>query len=305
VIRSLARAFATLVLVACHEAGDDPTGSGSVCDELVRWTLPRTGADDVYYRSGVRFELRDPDPTALVSVHASNGEAVRGETTSVGTTVRWTPAPGVTFDPARDYVASLAAACGGARVEFTTSDTGLPLRVDVVGRTYVLDAIDLGTGPRLLFVSPTRIGGGLVEMTAAFGTGTEQDICRASVDLPPADYRDPFFAIASSDLEIPMEGGAGQVNALSLSGAFSPDGRRIQSLSVSGTVDARDFDPTGEGLNELCSTILECRPCDSDAEPLCLSAALTADLYWLEDATLTPRTLDEVIADDRCEEPAR
>jgi hypothetical protein len=229
---------------------DDDDDDTSNCTILVASQFPEDGETDAYYKTDVRFQLSEADPSASIEVTDAGGSVVSGSTSSVGNLVIW---EGDDFAPSSDYTATLTYECGTAEASWTTSPTGSPTGGAIVDRVYDLD---LATGSWIL---PSPEVGALlateldvellfmpvsadteIVMRGAVGTGNdEQDLCSPTIEFPAASFDDPFFRIASDLLTLEVAGYAIDVQDLDLSGAFTPNGDGMEGASLQGVIDTR------------------------------------------------------------------
>lgn len=264
---------------------DDTTG----CSNSILAQFPGSGDTDVYYKTDVRFSLAAADTTAVITVTDPSGATVNGSTTIDGTLVAWS---GDDLNPSTAYNATLSYGCGDATVSWTTSSTGSPTSVDLTGLVYSLDVANgewvepPGIGDLLavemedteILVSPTDVSTNSITMIGAVGLGNgDQDLCTESLPFPAADFANPFFSLETPALDLDIEGYAFTIQDLVLSGAFAPDGSRIQGAVFEGFVDTRPLATllgTGSTENAMCLLVetfgVSCLPC-ADSAPFCLN----------------------------------
>lgn len=270
-----------------QEVGAD--GDGSRCDIVVSETFPEADDFQAYYKTDVRFSLSAEDPTATIAVTDASGTEVPGTTTVSGSIVTWSGA--VDLAPETTYTATLNYQCGEAPITFTTSDTGKPTEVDISGFVYELDLesgewvqpvgvgalISTHLGAVEVLVSPTTVTTTEITMIGALGDGTgAQDMCTPSFDFgQAAAWNDPYFELASEQLTLDVAGTVVDIEDLVLSGAFAPDGTRIQGTSLQGYIDTRQLNGLLESGDDLCSLVAivgaECEPCTDGSGTFCLS----------------------------------
>lgn len=313
-------------LVACGgdgstdtPAGDDDDDTG--CSNSILSQFPASGDQDVFYKTGVRFSLAAADASAVITVTDDAGNAVNGSTTIEGTLVSWA---GDDLSPSTAYNATLSYECGDATVSWKTSSTGSPTTVDVTGKVYSLDVAGgewvqpPGIGDLLaveledveILVTPTDVTGTDITMMGALGLGNgAQDVCTESLDFPAANWADPFFSIETPELELDVEGYSFTVQDLVLTGAFAPDGSRIQGAVFQGFVDTRPLATllgTGSTENAMCLLVetfgVSCEAC-SDGGDFCLSVYV--DSVGAQNipgaAALTVITADDVANNADCD----
>ncbi len=230
------------------DAGDD---DDDACANSIIAQFPIADDSDVYYKTDVRFSLAAADEGATITVTDDGGAAVNGSTTVDGTTVIWS---GDDLAPSTHYNATLTYECGDATVGWTTSSTGSPVSGTLAGSVYNLDIANgewvrpAGIGDLLaveledteILVSPTAEPGATIEFLGAVGDGSGgQDLCIESLPFPPANWADPYFEIETPALDLDIEGYSFTIEDLVLSGAFAPDGSRIQGTVFQGFVDTR------------------------------------------------------------------
>jgi hypothetical protein len=165
------------------------------------------------------------------------------------------------------------------------SDTGVTLDTAVYEKdaTYL---IDIRTGT----VSPLALGGLVqlyVNVYAMLGTSDpampsvdmmlamsdqavppQQDMCNATLDLPPVDYAQaPSFTAQASSLAFMANGYDIILEDVTLSGTFeAPDYDRIVNVDLAGIVDTRPFDQalggtTGATCELLVTLGVPCQDC--------------------------------------------
>lgn len=322
------RSFWAIVIlgVACN--GDTKTDTGSdtatgtsdtnTCEPEVDSAFPEDGDTDAFYRTDVRFTLTGEDPNATISVADAAGTVVNGTTTVAGAVVTWS---GDDLAPATEYTATLTYACGTDSTTFTTSATGSPTAVDVTGKVYNLnlaggnwlqpaglgDVIASLIGDYEILVSPVAITGGSIDVLAGVATKGVQNICAPTIPFPTATYTDPFFQLAADELPLSVSGVDINITNLELSGAFAPDGTRIQGAIMKGKVDSRplaaafNFGTTDNaGCIALAAFGVQCEECDNGAGPYCISVNIE-DLEALEvPTTLVPITDTDIANNTDC-----
>lgn len=320
------RCFAILaVLAGCNtdtETKDTDSGSDpgtDTCEPNLDSTFPEDGDTDAYYRTAVRFTLDGEDTTATISVADAAGTAVNGSSVVEGEVITWT---GDALAPATEYTATLAYSCGEETTTFTTSATGGAATVDLTGRVFSLNLADgnwiqpagLGEviasliGEYEIMVSPTAVDevGGTIDMLAGVATAGEQNVCSPTIPFPAADYVNPFFSLTAEELPLVVADVAIDITNLELSGAFAPDGSRIQGAVMKGKVDSRplaiafNFGTTDDaGCIALSGFGVQCEECDNGAGPYCI----TVNIENLE-ATAAATTLVEITQEDIDGNPA-
>lgn len=275
-------------------AGDGPTDGGddddTACTNSVIEMFPADADNDVYYKTDVRFRLAAEDTTATITVTDAAGNTVNGSSTVESTLVAWA---GDDFSPSTTYTATLVYECGEAPVTWTTSDTGTAVAVDVTGMVYNLDLTSgewiepAGVGDLLatqlgdveVLISPTSVSATQIEMLGGLGDGTgNQDECSPTFAFPAADWTDPFFQLQADSLDLDIAGFVVTVDDLDLSGAFSPNGDRIQGAVLKGAIDTRplvDLIAPGGTEDAVCQLVatfgVACQECQDGSGPYCLS----------------------------------
>lgn len=299
---------------------DDDDDNTTGCEVQVVTSFPVSGDADVYYKSDVRFTLSANDPTASIDVADAAGNAVNGNTSVDGVLVTWS---GDDLAPLTEYTATLSYACGSNPITFTTSETGGPTTVDLANRVYALDLASgdwvkpAGVGALLssqlgdtqVLVSPTAINTDTIDILGAVGAAGAQDICTPTLPFPPAEWADPYFSLVSDLLPLVVADLTIEIENLDLSGAFAPDGSRIQGAALKGTIDTRviaaafpDIGSTDNAVCQLVSTFgVTCEECVSDGTPYCLSVYIDAiEAGYLAGATLVERSQEDIDADPYC-----
>ncbi|MEZ4240295.1 MAG: hypothetical protein R3F59_29900 [Myxococcota bacterium] len=304
---------------ATTNPGDDDDDD-SACTNSATAVFPTQGDADVYYRTKVRFALDTEDATAAIAVTDNAGTEVPGSSTVTGKEVLWTgSAP---LSPSTEYTATASYECGNSAITFTTSTTGSPTEVDVTGSTFALDVANgqwlepagVGTllasqlGDTQIFVSPTAVDAASVTMFGAIGSGGTQDLCSPSIPFPAADFEDPYFSLQSDLLPLVISGFVINIQDLDLSGAFSPDGTRIQGASLRGSVDTRPLGEVfdlGTAEDAVCQFVagigVNCVACSDGSGDYCLSVLVeNIEAPVINGLTLQERTEDDIAQDPTC-----
>jgi len=130
-----------------------------------------------------------------------------------------------------------------------------------------------------------------IKAVGAIFEGVEQDFCEPTVDFPEADFDDPGFVVGPGDISVDMQGISIEINNLYMSGMFASDCSWVGRGEVEGEVDARQLAPAMADLlgtndpEEICALLagfgVECQPCSTDGEPLCMTVELE-DLVGVE-----------------------
>lgn len=182
--------------------------------------------------------------------------------------------------------AAALAACGGE----PDADTDAP-ELDLDGAAYTLDVSGLGVAGadpglatliKLFFTRTVLIG--LHDVTddaltlrmgfAAQGDGpVTQDPCTQTLQLPPASRDGLTFDLGPQTVTFEGAEIDYDIQDLTVDGAISADGERLQSLVLGGRVDLRQVEALGFGTAEsLCGSMSDlgkpCGDCDDDA-PYC------------------------------------
>ncbi len=278
---------------ACSDEPEPPiTDDTGDCYLSIDEVWPADGAVDAYYRSDIEWELSDPDTemTPIFTVWAGSTE-VAGDTWLSGDeeTVYFTPAE--PFEPVTAHTVVLTTCRGEAETAFTTSELGLPLEVDIVGKTWSVDLeqgrvvkpegvgdiiFELGVPPVLVEVQ--EADGSLELMGAlALDDGT-QDPCSPTIPFPSADFsEEPFFQVPASLVTLEVMDVVLPVHEFVLKGTVAPDGSWFGGAVIGGELDARDIvdvidevDTPEDLCNLTASFGAPCQPCSSDGEEYCL-----------------------------------
>lgn len=322
------RSFWVIAVLAAACGSDTKTDTGSdtdtgtnvtnTCDPDVDSSFPEDGDTDAFYKTDVRFTLTGDDATASITVADAAGTAVNGTSTVAGSVVTWA---GDDFAPSTEYTATLTYACGSESITFTTSATGAPTSTDVTGKVFNLnlaggnwlqpaglgDVIASLIGEYEILVSPLTIDGSSIDMLAGVATKGEQNVCAPTIPFPSATYADPFFELTAPELPLSVSGVEINITNLELSGAFAPDGSRIQGAVMKGKVDSRplaaafNFGTTDNaGCIALAAFGVQCEECDNGAGPYCITVNIE-DLEALEvSTTLVPITDTDIENNPAC-----
>ncbi|MEZ4237327.1 MAG: Ig-like domain-containing protein [Myxococcota bacterium] len=305
------------------DPGSDPTPptdetTPPTCSNPVVATSPEDGDDGVFYRSALAFELADPDPTAVIAVTDPDGDEVPGESTVDGAVITWRGDP---LRPNTDYRATLTHACGSDLLRFGTSDVGSPVDVDLVGRTYALDAGSgvwnepAGAGPalavalgdfRILLSVLAAPSGGAVDLLGGVGYQGSQNLCEPTLDLAGSAWTDPFFSVAAPSLVLATQTFAVTIEDFATTGAFSADGTRVEGATMSGVVDTRALGPAfglPDEAGALCELVAalgaSCEAC-GDGEETCLRLDISDVAGPMSPVPLVERTAEDILSDPAC-----
>jgi hypothetical protein len=302
--------------------GDDDDDTTTGCSNLLLGQFPEDGDADVYYRTDVRFTLTTEDQGASITVADDGGTEVPGTTSVIGTLVNWTADE--PLDPVTSYTSTISWECGEASVSWTTSEVGSPTEVDLTGKTYALDLTSgefvepPGVGDLLasqlgdveILVGVESVDAGTVQMLGAEGDGAgNQNLCSPTIPFPGANYDDPYFSLISPLLPLDIQGFQIDVENLTLTGAFAPDGSRIQGTVLKGDIDTRplvELVSPGGGDDAVCVLVgtfgVSCLECSDNSGPYCLS--LWVDNIAADEVpgtTLVNRIQDDIDADPTCQ----
>jgi len=291
----LAAATCQGVLLGCDPGPGpaDPDDTGE-CALAIDETWPLDGSADFYVRDEIAFYLdapasqRDPVLALWQQDVAIAGESRVSEDRE---TVTFTPA--APLDPRTPYTATLSSCLGESSIGFTTSNLGILLEAEVVGRTYLVDLLDgrvvtpEGFGdivvviveePRFL-VEVQEADETLVLLGAATdGHKLQQAPCAPTIPFPPADFSQaPYFEVSPVLVQLEVDGVTLSLHEFELSGTFAPDGTWFGGGVIGGELDTRDLVdlvPDMESPEDLCALVASfgaaCEPCTSDGELLCL-----------------------------------
>jgi hypothetical protein len=326
--------------VDAGDAGDGGAGSGGGgdsgddCESNFDFWDPRPGSVDHYFIDPITISVTDGDPSATVSLRLASGEPVEGEV------VPWEYlglqfVPAAPLRPLTTYEIE-ASVCRGLRsrtARFTTSADGAPLAVDITGQTYDINFNRARLwSPSIigLFVSgfdtdlllqvegvdseAVRFAGAQAERAPS----PEQDHCRPSVSLPPAQLYDPYFVLGPAPTTFWLPDFPFPMLDMQLTGVFLADGTSFVDGRMSGVIDLREVEhELLEGylgltdLDEVCTFLREwgspCQACASDGEARCFPWHVISVEGRLVDAPLT--CVDEaechpLCATSTCEDPA-
>ncbi len=141
-------------------------------------------------------------------------------------------------------------------------------------------------------------------MTAAFVTPFgNQAYCLPTLPFPATDFADPWFQSSTAELPLELQGFTISLRDVTLSGAFAPDGERIDAMALTATLDVRDVEPFLVDV-DLCALVAELdRPCFAcpDGEEACVKVTVEdLDVQWDPEATLIERTPKDIAEDDFC-----
>lgn len=285
-----------------------PTDSEACVNPVVR-AFPEDGAEGVFSRTSVWFELAHDALDAVITIKDAHGEVMYGETVVDGPRVTWVGAP---LPAGAMYVATLTADCALEILEFTTSAVGEPLEVDVTGLTYAIEptkgawvepaaiaelVADQTDGSAvLLSVTSTRQR---LDLVAARGSVLEQDMCAPTSSASSSAWTDPTFTLSASILPLTVGGNGVALDDLSVVGAFEADGSRVQLARVTARVDTRQLaDPlAGYTTADLCAE--GCIPC-ADGESRCLPVVIDGLEGAVTSVDVATRTADQIQNDFAC-----
>jgi len=315
--------LATVTLAACTQVTDAPDGTSTTktdeCLNAIASQSPANGDTDVYYRTNVFFTLAMPDPAATITIADTAGNVVPGSTGVVDTILTWS---GDALESETTYNATLSYECGDAIVSWTTSATGSPTDVDVTNTVYDLDILSgvwrepneqFGAlimpfiADAQLLLMPTSVSAE-IDILGAIGNGIDQESCLPTIPFPTATYEDPFFFLTAPNLPLQVADIIVEIDDLELSGAFAPDGSRIQGAQLRGVIDTADLGPAfsagadPDAVCELAGAIgVECETCANGNE--------TCIRVWIDDIDaeaapnvpeLVERTQADIDTDPAC-----
>lgn len=320
--------LAIATLAACGGDKDGTTDTGGTtgdddddaCANSVIEAFPADGATDVYYRSTVRFTLAAEDTAASVMVMDSAGGMVNGTTMVEGNIVRWEGDP---LAPNSTYDVTLSYECGDATVSWTTSDVGGTTSVDLTGKVYGLDLTSgeweqpAGVGDLLatqlgdveVLISPLTVGATDIQMIGGLGDGSGgQDLCTETIPFPPANWTDPYFEVTAPSLALTVSGFTVNIDDLELSGAFAPDGSRIQGAVLKGainTIPLVELIAPGGADDAVCQLVgtfgVSCESCSDGSGDYCLSVWVqNIEALEVPGGTLVERLAADIAADPAC-----
>jgi hypothetical protein len=285
-----------------------PTGSVECINAVVR-AFPEDGAEGVFSRTSVWFQLTSDAPDAVITIKDADGEVMYGETLVDGPRVTWVGAP---LPPGAMYVATLTASCALEILEFTTSAVGAPLDVDVTGFSYAIEpthgawvepasigallADQTDGSAMLLAVTSTRQR---LDLVVARGTALEQDPCAPTTAATSSAWADPTFTLSSAMLPLTVGGNGVALDDLEVVGAFEADGSRFQLGRLTARVDTRQLaDPlAGYTSADLCAE--GCIPC-ADGVGRCLPVVIDGLEGVVTGANVATRTADQIANDIAC-----
>ncbi len=331
-MKNLLALSAILALTACPAGTDEGTDTDTddtlECQNGIVEFFPADGATNVYYRTSVEVEFESTDGSESIVLKDSGGADVSTAITWEGNrAIMW---PGA-LNPSDTYTVEVSYECGDPSIGFDTSEVGTATADSLVDRTYELDLASAR------FVEPAGVGsliGGLLDgvwilvgisaedgdtldMLGALGAEDDdgnlvQEMCEISIELPySADYSEnPYFIVEGDVVPIEVEGYSVEIQDMSISGAFSPDGSYIAGAALAGVIDTR---PLGElfGLDDpdnpaatcefLASLQIPCVDCGDGEGEFCL--AIVADSMtgeWLDQVVLEARTEEDIKLDPTC-----
>lgn len=316
--------LATLLLLAgaCNGDDKDPaddtddTDDTNTCVAEIASTFPTQDATNVFYRTPIEITFKQAEQsTATITLKDGAGADVAGSVSwsADGKTAAFTPAADLAAST--QYTLTAAYSCDKtAEINFTTSDTGSAVDANtLIDNVYSVDFLSgriteppgvgelLGgllasAGEIYILVSPTSIVDGDIEMRGALGAddggSLVQDECTPSINFPiAADYsEDPFFEISGNDVTLEVEGFSIEIATLALSGAFAPDGSRIDGIAIEAFADTRplvaafgeDLGVDPEDPAALCTFVtgllptVQCDSCSGNGtdDKFCLKLAI-------------------------------
>lgn len=279
------------------DGGGGDGGDGGGCNVTFALSNPVADSTTHFYLDPVEVTLSEADPSASLTIADGGGTAVAGSTSfsADGLTAIFTPDAG--FAPSTAYTVNISV-CDGANnssAGFTTSSLGGPVTVDLSGITYVVNLAEsrfvqpagvadllLGSLENKILVGVSSATDTSIEMIGAIDnvdTGA-QDFCTPSIPFPTATFSNPAFQVGPADTTLNVAGVTVTINALSISGAFAPDGSYFGGGRLEGQLDARTLAPLLEeplGVSEpdeVCTLLVgfgvTCGACDSDGAAYCV-----------------------------------
>lgn len=324
--------FLSSLFVACIGEKNADTGtigdtSSAGCGVTIDDTYPAAGSTDMYYRGTMVFELSDDDPTASLSLIASDGTDVAGELTVDGDTLHFAPSAPLASSTTYKAVLNYCGSPDPVEVEFTTSALGAAIdggNEALLGKTY---ALDLSSGN---FVEPAGVGdliGGLLENNILIGVtsvdggqlvvrgaiseagNTNQDMCTETLeDFPTADFSEsPFFEInAPSGISLSIQDTDVSLDSIRVAGTFAQDGTYFGGAELEAELDVAKLAPLLADLiesddpAEACALLLgfgvTCEECSQTGDPYCITLQVNQLSALETGAELTQVTADDVAA---------
>lgn len=314
--------------------GETPSDTDIICKSGTSTTFPEPGATGIYYRSTFAFTfISDENTTAsFVLTDSAGAEVPLGDMSwsDAGTDVYFQAASPLESDS--DYVLTATYSCDKVLpIDFKTSITGSVVdSADFVGKKYLvsLEGAKIlepaGVGELLagfleevtevIAIVPTAYND--VDDTIAFygglavpmGDTFEQDVCTETFafDEPATYSTDPYWVIdAPNGIVLNIEGVTIEIEALLLSGSFTPGGEGLEGVSIDGSLDARGLaDILDMGAQEACDLLgtfgAECIACP-DGEVLCLDFVATNLTAPAADIDYNPIATADVDANAECD----
>lgn len=289
------------------------------CGNQVASTWPADEATGVFYRTVVEAELALVDPTATLQVVSSEGVPVPGELLVEETFLRFFPDP---LAPLTNYQVLVTYDCGVEVFEFTTSEVGSPVSVDLVDRTY-----ELRTGEGTWLEPPGGMGvlGAILpdlnlllmfrgfEINPAasdFWLGVSVDDmqypCTPTLEFLDETWEDPYFQIEEPGVNLALDWLELHLEDLQITGGVAPDGSYIQGASVRAVLDTRamgDELGLGSAPDAVCVLLgslgAPCSACD-DGQDLCFPLHVVGVPADRVPMMLQELTVEDVQGTDMC-----
>lgn len=236
---------------------------GAECPSRVVGTIPKDGADDVFWRDPV---LLTTSSSSALDYEARLYE-VEGPEVSValreveGGLQLDTEGP---LRPSTQYELVLRDCTGKQTVRFSTSAYGTPIEggpATLVGRTYAIaltDATWVEPGGfaavlAVYFNQPILVGvdwatDALLDLVGAQGVITDlgtvvQWTPEPTWDFPAAGFESPYFQSPEASVTVVFDGVSVPIHGFSLEGTFAADGEGFAGGRVQGLGDTRNMAP--------------------------------------------------------------
>ena len=299
------------------EDTDEPTGGGEWpgCPEVLETSSPLDGEVDVFFRDLIRMQLAAEPSDAEIEVADVDGNVIMGVTTIDGAEVLWEGDP---LTPNARHTATLRIeGCEEQSIEFLVSSTGQPAG-NVDDRVYLVDLTTgtwtepPGIGPVItdlipietLWVSPDIIGDQIAMIAAFIDPFGNQADCLPTLPFAATPFEDPWFSSSTAVLPFELQFSTITLRDVSLTGAFAPNGGRIDALDLTGTLDVREIEPLLPPGTDVCGLVelfgSACFACPDAVEACATLTVENLDAALDPGAVVVERTPADIAADPLC-----
>lgn len=175
----------------------------------------------------------------------------------------------------------------GSTVEAGAGDTvgseAAPVDVPLLAHTWSVDLaavtwaeppgissiVAMSSSSHILFNVVAETSDSLTFAVALAAADGGQNPCERVIDLPPAQWDNPRWTIADSDLPLSVGGGSVEIKDTRFTAVVSENAQTWTDGSLEGTLDARELEPSLGADIDVCQLISSmggaCVPCSDGA----------------------------------------